>query len=131
MSSGTVDAMLVVQVDNFDVEALETAGARCFDISGVVLDNLVASCVTAVAEFGGEEDLVSSVRVFEPFPKELFVGVRAIDVAGVPLFIALVLSEQYNQNIKRFYMYMLNPSSGGATLSICQNQKPDRLVPSH
>jgi hypothetical protein len=77
--------MLVVQVDDSNTQTLQATFARFSDVHGVSSDGVVAIGVETVPKLGGEEDLIPAPSFFEPSSEKFLVGMRAVDIAGIPL----------------------------------------------
>jgi hypothetical protein len=77
-----VDAVLVVEVDVVDAEALQRGLAGLAHVVRLAVDAEIAAVLAAlVAELGGEHDLVAAAG--DRAADELLVGERAVHVGGV------------------------------------------------
>ena len=77
-----VDAVLVVEVDVIDAEALERGIARLADVVGTAVDAYPRSVVTPlVAELRREDDLVATTA--NSASEKLLIRERAVHVGGV------------------------------------------------
>ena len=77
--------MLVVQVDLIDPKSLQTRLACFLHIFPITSYCRLPLRITQVSKLAGQEDFLPPARIIlKPFPDELLVGVRAIDVRCVP-----------------------------------------------
>ena len=79
---GAVDAMLVVEIDVLDAEALQGSVAGVFDVfRPAVHAGPLPIASTHVAEFGRQDDLLAFA--LDRLADQLLVGVGAVDVRGI------------------------------------------------
>ena len=77
--------MLVVQIDLLNPKSLQTRLACVLHIFPIPSYCRLPLRITQIPKLAGQEDFLPPARViFEPFPDELLVGVRPIDVRRVP-----------------------------------------------
>ena len=76
--------MLVIQIDLLNPQSLQTRLACLLHIFPIPSHYRLPLRIPQIPKLARQEDLLPPARVFEPFPDQLLVGVRAIDVRGIP-----------------------------------------------
>ncbi len=79
-----VDAVLVVEIDGVDLEALQRLFGDFLDVIRMAVEGVPFAAVVGVgfpAEFCGDDDLTAEGR--EGFADELFIEERAVDFGGI------------------------------------------------
>ena len=77
--------MLVVQIDLLDPKSLQTRLTCLLHIFPIASYCRLPLRITQIPKLAGQEDFLPPARVIlEPFPDELLVGVRAVNIRRVP-----------------------------------------------
>src|SRR5712675_2621825 len=77
-----IHAMLIIEIDRFDAQALKARAARAANILGRAIDTANSVGTDAETKFGGDDHSVTRYLAQET-AEQVFVFVRAVDFGGV------------------------------------------------